>query len=121
MFLDSKYGIISTDHLSSALRGLFVAPVLDSVSSPITKRVHNLGLNGFIAWYGQEPQPGFTKAIASAWRVGLEARSLGSVSINVRITTVGCSARKDSRKSPAWCSRCGARSASNRTPPKLCT
>jgi len=39
MFLDSKCGIISTDHLSPALRSLFVAPVLDSVSSPITKRV----------------------------------------------------------------------------------
>ena len=26
------------------------APVLDSVSSPITKRVYNLGLDEFIAW-----------------------------------------------------------------------
>jgi integrase len=64
------------------------ALVLDSVSSPITKRVYNLGLVGFIAWYGQEPRPGFTKATVSAWRVALEARSLSSVSINVRITAV---------------------------------
>ena len=28
--------------------------VLDSVSSPITKRVYNLGLDEFFAWYGQE-------------------------------------------------------------------
>jgi site-specific recombinase XerD len=62
--------------------------VLDSVSSPITKRVYNLGLDEFIAWYGQEPRPGFTKATVSAWRVSLEARKLGSVSINVRITAV---------------------------------
>ncbi len=34
--------------------------VLDSVSSPITRRVYNLGLDEFIAWYGQEPRPGFT-------------------------------------------------------------
>src|ERR1022692_1937996 len=62
--------------------------VLDSVSSPITKRVYNLGLDEFFAWYEREPRPGFTKATVSAWRVALEARGLGSVSINVRITAV---------------------------------
>jgi site-specific recombinase XerD len=62
--------------------------VLDSVSSPITRRVYNLGLDEFFAWYGQEPRAGFTKATVSAWRVALEARGLGTVSINVRITAV---------------------------------
>src|ERR1700689_3354471 len=62
--------------------------VLDSVSSPITKRVYNLGLDEFFAWYELEPRPGFTKATVSAWRVALEARGLGSVSINGRITAV---------------------------------
>src|SRR6476660_1187244 len=62
--------------------------VLDSVSSPITRRVYNLGLDEFFAWYGQEPRSGFNKATVSAWRVALEARGLGSVSINVRITAV---------------------------------
>ena len=47
------------------LKGL----VLDSVSSPITRRVYNLGLNEFIAWYGIEQRPGFTKATVNAWRV----------------------------------------------------
>src|ERR1700755_2255247 len=64
------------------------ALVLDSVSSPITKRVYNLGLDEFIAWYLQEPRAGFTKATVSAWRVALEARGLGPISINVRITAV---------------------------------
>src|SRR5580700_9190332 len=64
------------------------ALVLDSVSSPVTKRVYNLGLDEFFEWYSQEPRPGFTKATVSAWRVVLEARGLGSVSINVRITAV---------------------------------
>jgi site-specific recombinase XerD len=64
------------------------ALVLDSVSSPITKRVYNLGLDEFFEWFGQEPRPGFTKVTVSAWRVTLEARGLGSVSINVRITAV---------------------------------
>src|SRR5258708_29708476 len=62
--------------------------VLDSVSSPITRRVYNLGLDEFFEWYGQEPRPGFTKATVAAWRVTLEARGLGAVSINVRITAV---------------------------------
>jgi hypothetical protein len=62
--------------------------VLDFVSSPITRRVYNLGLDEFIAWYIQEPRAGFTKATVSAWRVVLESRGLGSVSINVRITAV---------------------------------
>ena len=49
--------------------------VLDSVSSPITCRVYNLGLDEFFAWLSvQEPRPGFTKATVSAWRVALEAR-----------------------------------------------
>src|ERR1017187_9375903 len=64
------------------------ALVLDSVSSPITKRVYNLGPDEFFAWYELEPRAGFTKATVSAWRVALEARALGSVSINVRITAV---------------------------------
>src|SRR5450756_710682 len=62
--------------------------VLDSVSSPITRRVYNLGLDEFFAWFSLEPRPGFTKATVSAWRAALEARGLGSVSINVRITAV---------------------------------
>jgi site-specific recombinase XerD len=62
--------------------------VLDSVSSPITKRVYNLGLDEFFEWFGREPRPGFTKATVSAWRVALEARGLGSISINVGITAV---------------------------------
>src|SRR5450631_3876207 len=65
------------------------ALVLDSVSSPITRRVYNLGLDEFIAWYTLEPRPGgFTKATVSAWRVALEARGLGPISINVRLTAV---------------------------------
>jgi site-specific recombinase XerC len=62
--------------------------VLDSVPSPITKRVYSLGLDEFFAWYGREPRPGFTKATVNAWRAELEVRGLGSVSINVRITAV---------------------------------
>src|SRR5215469_14779260 len=64
------------------------ALVLDSVSSPITRRVYNLALDEFIAWFSLEPRPGFTKATVNTWRGALETRGLGSVSINVRITAV---------------------------------
>jgi hypothetical protein len=50
------------------------ALVLDSVSSPISRRVYNLGLDEFFAWFSLEPRPGFTKATVAAWRVALEAR-----------------------------------------------
>ena len=62
--------------------------VLDSVSSPITKRVYNMALDEFLAWFRQAPRPGFTKATVSAWRVSLEARGLGSSSIIIRMSAI---------------------------------
>jgi integrase len=62
--------------------------VLDSVSSPITKRVYNMALNEFMAWFRQAPRPGFTKATVSAWRVSLEERRLGSSSIIIRMSAI---------------------------------
>jgi integrase len=64
------------------------ALVLDSVSSPITKRVYNMALNEFLAWFQQAPRPGFTKATVSAWRVSLEDRGLGSSSIIIRMSAI---------------------------------
>ena len=64
------------------------ALVLDSVSSPITKRVYNMALDEFLAWFQQAPQPGFTKATVSAWRVSLEVRGLGSSSIIIRMSAI---------------------------------
>jgi hypothetical protein len=51
--------------------------VLDSVSSPITKRVYRMALTEFFSWYAQEPRPGFTKATVSAWRVTLAGYQFG--------------------------------------------
>jgi site-specific recombinase XerD len=64
------------------------AMVLDSVSSPITKRVYNMALEEFLAWFQQAPRPGFTKATVSAWRVSLEVRGLGSSSIIIRMSAI---------------------------------
>ena len=62
--------------------------VLDSVSSPITRRLYNMALDEFIAWYALEPRAGFTKATVSAWRVSLEVRGLGSSSIIIRLSAI---------------------------------
>jgi len=64
------------------------ALVLDSVCSPITRRVYNMALDEFVAWFRQEPRPGFSKATVSAWRVSLEARGLGSSSIIIRMSAI---------------------------------
>lgn len=36
--------------------------VLDSVSSPIAKRVYNIALDEFLGCFQEAPRPGFTKA-----------------------------------------------------------
>src|SRR5947209_18877917 len=64
------------------------ALVLDSVSSPITKRVYNMALEEFYNWFQQAPRQGFTKATVSAWRVSLEDRGLGSSSIIIRMSAI---------------------------------
>src|SRR5580704_15062391 len=62
--------------------------VLDSVSSPITKRVYNMALDEFYTWFQQASRFGFTKATMSAWRVSLEERRLGSSSIIIRMSAI---------------------------------
>ena len=62
--------------------------VLESVFSPIAKRVYNMALNEFMEWFQQAPRPGFTKVTVSAWRVSLEARRFGSSSIIIRMSAI---------------------------------
>src|SRR6266550_350156 len=38
------------------------ALVLDSVSSPLTRRVYNMALDDFVAWFQEAPRPGFSKS-----------------------------------------------------------
>src|SRR6202162_3562027 len=64
------------------------ALVLDSVSSPHTRRVYNLVLDEFISWYRNEPRSSFSKATVAAWRASLEARNLGSSSVNIRLSAI---------------------------------
>jgi hypothetical protein len=45
--------------------------VLDSVSSPITKRVYSMAPDEFFDWYRLEPRPGFSKATVKRLAVTL--------------------------------------------------
>ena len=77
------------------------ALVLDSVSSPITRRVYNLGLDEFIAWFAEAPRPaGFTKATVAAWRVALEARGLGPILINTAVRKLAVEAADNGLLAP---------------------
>ena len=51
------------------------ALVLDSVSSPITRRVYNMALDEFMVWFHRESRPGFSKASRNA-ALGHEGRRL---------------------------------------------
>ena len=64
------------------------ALVLESVSSPITRRVYNMAHDDFMTWFRQEPRPGFSKATVHAWRVSLQTRGLGSSSISIRLSAI---------------------------------
>src|SRR5260370_36225521 len=80
------------------------ALVLDSVSSPITRRGYSMALDEFLNWFRQEPRPGgFCKATVSAWRASLETRGLGSSSVIIRmagIRTLASEAADDGLISP---------------------
>lgn len=62
--------------------------VLDTVSSPITRRVYDMALDEFVTWYRAAPRPGLSKAIVNDWRASLQARRLGSSSINNRLSAI---------------------------------
>jgi site-specific recombinase XerD len=62
------------------------ALVLDSVSSPITRRVYSMALDEFLSWYRRPG--GFGKATVSAWRASRESRRLGSSAIIIRMSAI---------------------------------
>jgi hypothetical protein len=63
--------------------------VLDSFSSPITKRFYNLGLDEFFAWYTQEPRRGFTRPTVNAWRGnGVSERVVPGLDSHLPLTTL---------------------------------
>lgn len=62
--------------------------VLDSVTSPHSKRAYEQGLDAFEHWCAQTGAAGFTKATVQAYRSALEAAGLAASSINVRLSAI---------------------------------
>jgi integrase len=62
--------------------------VLDSVTSPHSKRAYEQALDAFERWCAVTGAGGFTKATMQAYRVALETAGLGAASINVRLSAL---------------------------------
>jgi len=62
--------------------------VLDSVTSPHSKRAYEQALDAFERWCAETCAAGFTKATVQAYRSALEATGLAASSINVRLSAI---------------------------------
>src|SRR5436305_9296046 len=62
--------------------------VLDSVTSPHSKRAYEQALDAFERWCAATGTAGFTKATVQAYRSALEAARLAASSINVRLSAI---------------------------------
>jgi site-specific recombinase XerD len=64
------------------------ALVLDSVSSPHTRRSYARALRGFRAWYRPEEHGPFGRAVVQAYRAELERQGLAPSTVNVRLAAL---------------------------------
>jgi site-specific recombinase XerD len=72
-----------------------MALVLDSVTSPHSRRSYKTGLECFFAWVRvSATAPTFTKALAGQYRTHLLAQGLSSASINLRLSPIRRLARE---------------------------
>src|ERR1700688_3100144 len=66
-----------------------ISLVLDSVSSPESKRAYGKGLSDFFNWHSATvPGSGFTKATVQAYRAHLVSLGLAASTINVRMSAI---------------------------------
>src|ERR1017187_2780952 len=65
------------------------ALVLDSVTSPHSRRAYDKSLTDFLAWYAAEGDAqGLTKATVQRYARQLQEHGLAAATINVRLTAV---------------------------------
>jgi len=68
------------DHSKSA--------VLNSLTSPGSRRVYQYAIEQFIAWYCSEPRLAFNRIVVVRYRLHLETRGLAANTINQRLAAV---------------------------------
>ena len=62
--------------------------VLDSLSSPNSRRAYGQALEHFFAWYHAEPRGVFNRALIQAYRAHTESERLAPSTINVRLAAL---------------------------------
>src|ERR1700682_183459 len=64
------------------------AAVLNSLTSPGSRRVYRYAIEQLIAWYCSEPRLAFNRIVVVRYRLYLEARSLAANTINQQLAAV---------------------------------
>jgi site-specific recombinase XerD len=62
--------------------------VLNSLSSPASRRVYEYAIDQFIAWYCSEPRLAFNRIVVVRYRMHLESRGLAANTINQQLAAV---------------------------------
>ena len=62
--------------------------VLNSLSSPNSRRNYRFAMEQFITWYCSEPRLSFSKTVVVRYRMHLESRQLAPGTINLRLGAV---------------------------------
>jgi len=62
--------------------------VLNSLTSPASRRVYHYAIEQFIAWYCSEPRLAFNRVVMLRYRMYLESRCLAANTINQRMAVV---------------------------------
>src|SRR2546428_9066987 len=62
--------------------------VLNSLSSPGSRRVYQYAIEQFIAWYCSEPRLAFNRIVVVRYRMFLEGRGLAANTINQQLAAV---------------------------------
>ena len=75
-------------------RDQIVELVLDSVSSPHSKKAYESALDDFLAWYEAKGRPGLSKAVVQAYKSVLETRGLAPSSVNLKLSAIRALARE---------------------------
>src|ERR1039458_5433719 len=76
---------VAAPEFSERLKSL----VLDTVTSPESKRAYARAVDGFLGWFqSKKPSSGFCKATVQAYRASLIESGLSPASINIRMTAI---------------------------------
>jgi hypothetical protein len=62
--------------------------VLNSLTSPGSRRVYEYAINQFISWYCSEPRLAFNRVVVVRYRMYLESRGLAANTINQQLAAV---------------------------------